>query len=115
MIRGVERAIKEKLGEELPQTFSPTKNLYVHYKVTNMTWSHEAIMITANAAVSTTINDKNETFEPGKAIQEDNTELLSLDWPFHAQKDDQSHLLQGLNISTEFLSRLTQQSIPSTI
>ena len=110
MISGVERAMQEKLGKELPQTFSPTNNLYVHYKVTNMTWTDEAVIINANAAVSTTVNGKNETFEPARAIQDkdENTELLSLDWPFQNQRDNHSHLLQGVNISTEFLSRFVE-------
>ena len=110
MISGVERAMQEKLGKELPQTFSPTNNLYVHYKVTNMTWTDKALIINANAGVSTTVNGKNETFEPARAIQDkdENTDLLSLDWPFQNQRDNHSHLLQGVNISTEFLSRFVE-------
>ena len=85
------------------------ENLYVQYRITGMNWTdYETVMFNANAAVSTTVNGKNQTYPPSGTISD--TEL-AMDWPMYAAKDDQSHLLQGLNISTEFFSRLVNHAL----
>ena len=84
-------------GKEVPQSFSPMKDLYVHYRITKMTWTrNESMMFEAMAAISTTVDGKNQTYRPksGEVITND----------FMPKDDRQSHLLQGLSISTEFLS-----------
>ena len=102
-------AENQNLKREIPQSFSPMEDLYVQYRITGMVWKgEETVMFKANAAVSTTVNGKNQTYPPRGTISD--TEL-AMDWPMYASKDDQSHLLQGLNISTEFFSRLVNHAL----
>ena len=101
-------AIIEKLEEyqnynkDIPQSFSPMKNLHIMYKITDMKWKGKAVMFKANAAISTTIDGKIENFKPKGSLTDSK---LPMDWEMHSPMDEQSHLLQGLHISTEFLSR----------
>ena len=87
----------QKQGKEVPQSFSPMQDLYVHYRITKMTWmQNESMMFEAMAAINTTVDGKNQTYRPK------NGEVITKD--FMPEDDRQSHLLQGLSISTEFLS-----------
>ena len=102
----INKAIIEKIEEyqnyskDIPQSFSPIKNLHVMYKITDMKWKDKTMMFKANAAISTTVDGEIENFMPNVTDSK-----LPVDWPMHSPMDKQSHLLQGLHISTEFLSR----------
>ena len=91
---------EQKEDKEVPQSFSPMKDIVVHYRITNMTWTEESIMFEANASLSTTVDGEKHTYVPKKGNMVNNNVQL------HAPKENvQTHLLQGLSISKEFLSR----------
>lgn len=92
---------KQKL---VPEEFSPLPNVYVHYVITNLAWHPSHVMFEAKATFSASLNNKNVTFLPNSirnehSIPYDNWNMTSLD-------DRQSHLLQGVRLSTEFINSL---------
>ena len=99
IVDSVQTWIQGKIDENL-ESFSPLEDMVVHYRITNMTWTEESIMFEARAALSTTFDGKEQTYMPKKGKMVNNNVQL------HAPKENvQAHLLQGLSISKEFLSR----------
>ena len=74
-------------------------------QVTGLTWGDDLVTFHANASFSTMVDGKNLTFIPSDSNEEVNAVPLEDNWPMQSPTDDQSHLLQGVRISTEFLNR----------
>ena len=101
----------QKQDKEVPQSFSPVRDLYVNYRIINMIWrDNTSLMFEAMAAVLTTVDGKNQTYQPGNASVDFLISERMLAWQKHTPKDNKRHLLQGLSISTEFLSRLVSMT-----
>ncbi|XP_059098796.1 uncharacterized protein LOC131892942 [Tigriopus californicus] len=88
---------------EIPEGFSPLDNVFIHYKVTNLIWNKHYVIFQANATFSALIDGKNQTFIP---TNENRASVPIDNWKTISPKDGQSHLLQGVRVSTEFLNSL---------
>ena len=91
--------------KEVPEEFSPFKNAFVHYVITDLKWQRDFVMFAAKARFSATIGGQNVTFLPEGVVYQEmipldfSDQLISLD-------DRKSHLLQGVRLSTEFINSL---------
>ena len=90
----------------VPEEFSPFQNAYVHYLVTFLKWNKNFVMFAAKASFSATIDGKNVTFVPNITKIENQAHIPLEDWNMTSLDDQQSHLLQGVRISTEFVNSL---------
>ena len=88
--------------KEVPEVFSPFDNVFVHYRVTNMTWTPEHVMFSAKASFAVEQRNKNITFVPSNT----NYNIPMDDWKLTSRDDRKSHLLQGIRLSTEFINSL---------
>eukprot|EP00094_Tigriopus_californicus_P001374 TCALIF_01330-PA protein Name:"Protein of unknown function" AED:0.45 eAED:0.45 QI:50/0.5/0.33/0.66/0.5/0.33/3/0/1088 len=92
-----------KLPCEIPTRFSPLDNIFVQYKVAHLTWTKDRIIVQTNGRISALIDGKNQTYIPNN----ENRASVPIDnWKTTSPKDGQSHLLQGVRVSTEFLNSL---------
>ena len=86
----------------VPEEFSPFPGAYVRYRVTNLAWSPNYVMFGANASFLATLEGKNVTFDP----QSENQARIPFGhWNMTSLDDKQSHLLQGVRLSTQFINR----------
>ena len=81
---------------EIPEVFSPFKNVFVHYFITNLIWTREHVVFEAWATFSVLVAGKNETFSP--EYPEWKRRIPLEGWNTTSPDDVDSHLLQG-NIS----------------
>ena len=81
---------------EIPEEFSPFKNVFVHYFITNLIWTKEHVVFEAWATFSVLVAGKNETFSP--EYPEWKRRIPLEGWNTTSPDDVDSHLLQG-NIS----------------
>ena len=89
---------------EIPEVFSPFKNVFVHYYITNLEWTKDYVVFEAWATFSVLVNGKNETYIPEKWHSR---ELIPMkQWNTTSPDDVDSHLLQGIRLSTEFINGL---------
>ena len=78
---------------EIPEEFTPFKNVFVHYFITNLIWTKEHVVFEAWATFSVLVNGKNETFNPHHP---NSRGLIPLQgWNTTSPDDVDSHLLQG--------------------
>ena len=96
---------------EIPEVFEPFKNVYVSYWISGLDWNPERIVFKARASVSTSVgHDRNVTFVPDKASpshDDPTSELIPMDrWNMTSPDDFNSHLLQGVRLSTEFFNSI---------
>ncbi len=108
--RGVQRAFAEYANKyerltEVPQKFSPLQDVYIDYTVTDFTWKQDFVIFHANATFSTEIDGKNVTFMPSEMSGGVNKQPLEDNWNMTSPQDGDSHLLQGVRVSTEFMNR----------
>ena len=88
--------------KQVPEQFSPFQGVYVDYMVTNLTWDSAYVIFEAKAIFSATVDGKNQTFTPSKQ-----SKLIPMDqWKSTSADDSQSHLLQGVRLSTQFINSL---------
>ena len=79
---------------EIPEEFTPFKNVFVHYYITNLIWTKEHVVLEAWATFSVLVNGKNETFNPHHPNSEGLIPLQG--WNTTSPDDVDSHLLQGI-------------------
>ena len=78
---------------EIPEEFSPFKNVFVHYFITNLEWTKEYVVFEAWATFTVQVNGKNETYIPDSR---ESRGLIPLEnWNTTSPDDVDSHLLQG--------------------
>ena len=78
--------------------------MYVHYYITNLEWTKDYVVFEAWATFSVLVNGKNETYIPEKWHSR---ELIPMkQWNTTSPDDVDSHLLQGIRLSTEFINGL---------
>ncbi|CAM6054764.1 unnamed protein product [Sphagnum tenellum] len=106
--------IKEKFQEEansfnqkhaLPEEFKPYPDVdvFIKYFVTGLIWSAERVIFQANAVYFATIQGTNVSFIPNMT----NVNVIpSQGWQPSSPTISQSHLLQGIRLSIEFLNGL---------
>ena len=101
--------------KSIPKEFSPFKDAYVQYKITDLIWSKDHVKFAANAKIFATLNGKNVTFIPqnsaGIMAPSENqtmkrTEIPLEEWNMQSVGNNKSYLLQGVRISTEFINSL---------
>ena len=99
-------AMAEDLQQTLniPQTFSPVKNGYVKYSISNLDWQDGHIVIQAEGTFTATIEGRNITFRPPPAAKRIGIPRDA--WQFTSVGDKQSHLLQGMRLSSTLLTAL---------
>ena len=78
---------------EVPEEFSPFKNVYVHYFITNLEWTSEHVVFEARATFSVLVRGKNETFNPEFHNLDGHIPLVG--WNTTSPDDVDSQLLQG--------------------
>ena len=78
---------------EIPEEFSPFKNVFVHYFITNLEWTKDYVVFEAWATFTVQVNGKNETYIPDSR---ESRGLIPLkNWNTTSPDDVDSHLLQG--------------------
>ena len=78
---------------EIPEEFSPFKNVYVHYFITNLEWTKDHVVFEAWATFSVLVKGTNETFNP--ELQNSKGLIPLAGWNITSPDDVDSHLLQG--------------------
>jgi hypothetical protein len=73
--------------------------------VTGITWRDDVVIFHANATFATEIDGRNMTFQPSALSGAVNRKPLEDNWQMTSPDDGESHLLQGVRVSTEFLNR----------
>ena len=106
---GVQQAFQEFANNyehqaEVPEEFSPLKNVFVHYFITNLKWTPDYVAFEAWSTFSVTVNGTNQTFVPELSNSERQIPLT--EWNTTSPRDIDSHLLQGVRVSTEFINSL---------
>jgi hypothetical protein len=91
--------------KQVPEEFSPFKGAYIHYLISRLEWNPSYVMFGAKAKFSATIDGKNITFNPALQLDQQATIPLA-NWNWTSYDDSQSHLLQGVRVSTEFINSL---------
>lgn len=88
----------------MPQKFSPLKDVYIDYTVTDFTWKEDFVIFHANATFATEVDGKRLPFMPSNMGGE-NKQPMEDNWNMTSPQDGDSHLLQGVRVSTEFMNR----------
>ena len=116
----IEEAIQEHTDNykkiiNIPKQFSPYKDTYVHYSITNLFWSKGYVKFAANARIFATQNGKNVTFMPQnytRIITPSENQVMKRaeipfeEWNTQSVGDTKSYLLQGARITTDFINSL---------
>ena len=89
---------------EVPEEFSPLKDVFVHYFITNLQCTPDYVVFEAWATFSVLVGSKNETFIP--EVLNSNGLIPLGGWNTTSPDDVESHLLQGVRLSTEFINSL---------
>lgn len=89
--------------KEIPEEFSLFKNVYVHYLITDLIWSKDFVVFEAKAIFLATLGGQNVTFVPSQAL-EAQADIPVDKWNMTSPDDGNSHLLQGVRLSTEFVN-----------
>jgi hypothetical protein len=117
LVKNLENTISQySRSINIPQAIKIHDNIFICYKVTNLIWTHQYVAMEAISTFKALIDGRNITFMPNKEKHlneplgfqpSTSSDTVPIDqWAERSKSDSQSRLLQGVRLSSYFLTAM---------